>query len=606
MKNKREDHELRLRKFSAMAFRTLEAPLEEGGLNSPSLTTRKHATDLKFLSDLITGDQRTPWKQWTWMDLKMASFTSRAGTYDGLNPLLQLAYTKPSLLQDRVSQAFQTARKVGIDLACATPSLQARMQALVLNHPALPRPSSQRFLKILKLHKIGVHKVLHLYTPPPVRGTGLGKTLSALREAVESSSWSPLKNYRSSPRNDSVNIWPAMTGPLGCVRAFTAPCSIVAGRMVWDAYKASRVRLPREDYVPITRTSSCPQEAIIYSQDIHVWTDGSVEKNGQSDCTAGSAWISDMRFSDKVSLTGAVLSNNVAEVAAVVLCLLAWWNAHVVLHTDSTYVLGLLKGGLLAMERDGWGEAPRHMSRGPPTPLLQLLLYLLRDRTGRLSFLKAKAHGDDIMNNMADALADEGRKSGRVFDISAIQIPAGWVDISPVLCHQPLDYLTRLSVRATVRAPAATLKFEVFSDRWTVTIGHMFGVVLDPGSHIGKVWNLAIPEGLKEVLWKEMNGAQVLGHRYYGTGLAKSDMGRLCACEEEMSLQHVLLGCSAYRLQQLLDVRTDALRRVSPADAFKTLHPDEWGYSPWYPLLAMGALEESVLPIQKGRKALLG
>ena len=26
-----------------------------------------------------------------------------------------------------------------------------------------------------------------------------------------------------------------------------------------------------------------------------------------------------------------------------------------------------------------------------------------------------------------------------------------------------------------------------------------------------------IPEGMKEVLWKEMNGAQVLGHRYYGT-----------------------------------------------------------------------------------------
>jgi len=110
-------------KFSAMAFKTLEAPLAEGGLNSPSLATRKLAVDLKFLSDLVTGDQRVPWKQWTWMDLKMASFTSRAGTYDGLNPLLQMAYTKPTLLQDRVSQAFLTARKVGLDLACATPSM---------------------------------------------------------------------------------------------------------------------------------------------------------------------------------------------------------------------------------------------------------------------------------------------------------------------------------------------------------------------------------------------------------------------------------------------------------------------------------------------------
>ena len=155
-------------KFSAMAFRTLEAPLEEGGLKSPSLTTRKYATDLKFLSDLITGDQQVPWKVWTWMDLKMASFTSRAGTYDGLNPFIQQAYTKPSLLQDRVSQAFLTTRRFGVDLACATPSLRARMQAPVLNHPALPRPSSQRFLKILGLREIGVSRVIHLYAPPPM------------------------------------------------------------------------------------------------------------------------------------------------------------------------------------------------------------------------------------------------------------------------------------------------------------------------------------------------------------------------------------------------------------------------------------------------------
>ena len=155
-------------KFSAMAYNTLEAPLTEGGLNSPSLLTRKYAVDLKFLGDLVTGDQRVPWKQWTWMDLKMASCTSRAGTYSGLNPFLQQAYTKPSLLQDRVSQAFLTARKFGVDLACAVPSLKARMGAHILNHPATQRPSSQRFLKLLKLDQKGVKKVVHLYAPPPM------------------------------------------------------------------------------------------------------------------------------------------------------------------------------------------------------------------------------------------------------------------------------------------------------------------------------------------------------------------------------------------------------------------------------------------------------
>ena len=592
-------------KFSAMAYRTLEAPLAEGGMNSPSLITRKYAADLKFLSDLVTGNQRVPWKQWTWMDLKLASFTSRAGTYSGLNPFIQQAYTKPSLLQGRVSQAFLTARRFGLNMECATPSLEARMRAPLLNHPALPRPSSHRFLKVLKLGGIRVTKVVHLYAPPRTKGTGLGKTLSALKNDVEGSTWSPLANYGSGPRSNHINIWPKMSGPLGCVRVFTAPRSIIAGRKVRDAYKASRVRRPMEEYTAAKRLHTRPLDAIVYERDVHIWTDGSADQNGRDGCTAGSAWASDLQLSDKVSLSGSTLSNNVAEVAAVVLCLQAWRNAHIVIHTDSTYVLSLVKGGLLAMERDGWGDAPRQMSRGPPTRLLRFLLYLLRDRTGRLDFVKAKAHSNDAMNNLADMLANEGRMTGRVFDVGNIEVPDGWVDTSPVLCHQPLDYLTKLTVRATVRAPSGTIKFEAFSDRWVVTIGHMFDIVLDPGSHIGKVWQLTIPEGLKEVLWKEMNGAQVIGHRYHGTGQAKSDMGRFCACDEEMSLRHILLGCDAYKLQPLLDALTDALRKVSPHNSFKTLHPDEWGYSPWYPLLALKEIEESALPIAKGRKALL-
>jgi len=74
--------------FSAMSYEMLETPLVEGGLNNPSLTTRKYAADLKFLSDLVSGDQSVPWKKWTWMDLKMASASSQAGTYGGMNPFL--------------------------------------------------------------------------------------------------------------------------------------------------------------------------------------------------------------------------------------------------------------------------------------------------------------------------------------------------------------------------------------------------------------------------------------------------------------------------------------------------------------------------------------
>jgi len=138
-----------------------------------------------------------------------------------------------------------------------------------------------------------------------------------------------------------------------------------------------------------------------------------------------------------------------------------------------------------------------------------------------------------------------------------------------------------------------------------VTLGFMFGVVLDPGNHIGKVWSLTIPEGMKEVLWKEMNGAQVLGHRYYGQGHARSDMGRFCLCGSELGLGHVLLGCDAYRLQPLMTSLLTILGALHPISAFKTLSPDAWGTSPWYPLLALKELEEMAYPIVKGRKKIL-
>ena len=177
--------------------------------------------------------------------------------------------------------------------------------------------------------------------------------------------------------------------------------------------------------------------------------------------------------------------------------------------------------------------------------------------------------------------------------------------MAPVLCHQPLDYLTKLVVRSRIQAPTKTNKFGRFSDRWTVMIGILFDRVLDPGNHVKKVWTITVPEGLREVLWKEMNSALVLGHRYYGTKSRKSDMGRVCLCGQEMSLRHILLGCIKYDLWLLFTVLEDALLVISPKSAFRTLHPDEWGLSPWYPILALQAIEENALPIFKGRKKML-
>jgi len=54
-----------------------------------------------------------------------------------------------------------------------------------------------------------------------------------------------------------------------------------------------------------------------------------------------------------------------------------------------------------------------------------------------------------------------------------------------------------------------------------------------------------------------------------------------------------------------MDVLKEVLGSFSPQQSFKMLHPDEWGTSPWYPLLALKELEEATFPIVKGRKAIL-
>jgi len=589
--------------MSSMAYQTLEAPVEEGGINCPSLTTRQEVCDLRFLSELISGSQKVPWKRWVWEDIKLASFTCVTSKESGLNPFMQRAHVKPSLLQDRVRQAFLTARRVGLDLSCAAPSQAARDKALARYHPAIPSIASRssRGLSALGVRTVGDvfnadTSLQHLVSYRPV--------LNLLRRKFLSTAWDPTRAVCMIAPDRSTKVWPAMTNTLGCVRVFT-PNSLLTTAVQVRAAMSALARMEIHDdkaaflasysgqlsTTPYTRTIA-PEvrdgSGILHAEDVHIWTDGSALNNGLESCSAGAAWTSDLTFHDEVSLSGIQLSNNVAEVAAIVLCLQAWRNAHIVIHTDSAFVLGLVGGGLLAMERDGWGDAPRHFSRGVPTALLQFLLYLLRDRSGRLAFQKAKAHADDVNNNLADSLANEGRLHGRVMDLGSLEAPAGWVDRSPVLAHQPLDFLTKLVVRHRVPAPSSTLRFTRFSDRWTVTMWNLFGDVLDPGRYIANVWKLNVPPKLQETLWKEMNGALTLGHRYHG----RSELGRRCKCGAEMSLDHVLVGCVRYRLDNLQAVLLERLRKVSPLLPARSLRPDEWGHSPWYPLLALRRLEQ--------------
>jgi len=296
-----------------------------------------------------------------------------------------------------------------------------------------------------------------------------------------------------------------------------------------------------------------------------------------------------------VSLVGIPLTNNIAEVAAVALCLSAWRGYNVVVHTDSAYVLGLMRGGLLAMERDGWGDFPRVGQSASSLLLFKHILFLLRSHAGSVEFFKAKAHKDDVWNNRADSLANEGRVSGRPYDLWALGTPDGWVDHQPVLAHQPLSYLTDLIVRESVMPPLSSWKSSPFCDRWVVSMARIFEIYLDVDTYVPAVWTINVPVGFRETLWREMNGAQAIGHQYKG----KCDLLRTCPCGVELSLDHILLGCVRYNLSALEQVMHDRLREISPRLYHKSLHPDSWKPSPWYPLLALKRVEQGSVKLSK-------
>ena len=124
---------------SCMAYLQLEAPLALGGVNCPSLLTKKRAYDLKFLGDLISGDSNIPWKKWTMRMLLDSTSRDASGSGPRLHPFLQLSHTGVSSLHERVRAAFSTARFVGIDIDCCFPSRAARLDMPWYMHPAVPR-----------------------------------------------------------------------------------------------------------------------------------------------------------------------------------------------------------------------------------------------------------------------------------------------------------------------------------------------------------------------------------------------------------------------------------------------------------------------------------
>ena len=276
------------------------------------------------------------------------------------------------------------------------------------------------------------------------------------------------------------------------------------------------------------------------------------------------------------------------------MALKSWHNHDIHVHTDSTFVLHLMDGGLLAMERDGWPNLPWLHAIAPTisyATLFQHLLFLLRAHGAHLEFSKVKAHDDCDGNNRADRLANTGRTDGRVLDLSKLYTPPNWVNTSPVLNNAALSSLTALVIRHTIHPPIFSTKAGLQIVHWKATIRRRYGLVVEPVCYIPKLWTLHILAQLKETIWKHIFGALPLGHRCH----AISDLGRFCRCGAEMSLDHIWASCPEYDLSPLLDATNIHLSALTPGIYIKHTDLDGSLYQ-WFALLSLSRLDRALIP----------
>ena len=226
---------------------------------------------------------------------------------------------------------------------------------------------------------------------------------------------------------------------------------------------------------------------------------------------------------------------------------------------------------------------------GTLTPLFQALLYALRSHSGRLKFSWTRAHANDAMNNTVDLLAKAAAAPGSdappllVTDVFA---PPGWVDSGPVLNNQSLAFITD-SVVASLPAPFSSPKFLPFFSSWTSWMMRFFHISLDPVSHIPNIWQIHIPVGLRELLYKHVSSSLPIGRTWHG----KLTLGQFCRCGSELSLDHLWSSCPSYDLRPL---------QLTLYSHFISLHngpglsAKPWSWSPlfsWYPLIAFRSLD---------------
>ena len=622
--------------------------------------------------------------------------SAKPGAFPGpFNPLLQSCHCRYTLLEPRVRAAWASIRSLRYDIRCAFPSQAAVLDMPSVLHPSRRTyhlsklkclvstglttvgrlaDSKQLLSALSKRPKPTRRFITHssdescpssdseTFTParrpgrpqssvvklrsrlkgvralPPGLDTDIMLAAPMVRNILRDlndSRWSLTTHRPTNHMSGSrVRIWPNMTNALGCARLLTGSHSLLAHSKLirgWAPEKLSAYPKYFSPYLPHTPASHDDLDPVC-ADPVRIWTDGSAFDNGIDSCVCGAAWVSSHGASGHARVIDSPSSNNIAETVAITMALLSWRHSDLLIHTDSKYVLGLVNGGLLSMERDGWPD--ESFSLCPPRPpsapsrdlcdpfvsstlLHRYLLYLLRSHDGYVQFKWVKAHAGDALNSQADSLAKEAALSSRhFFSVASISIPPNWVDAGPVLNHQSLAFLTDSIVLATVPRPLLDDKSSDTRSRWCDWASGFSSCWLDAAHHLPNIWKINIPTQLRELLWKEINSSLPLGHSW----ASKVRLGDACPCNgspvnyihvwvhprceytngqraircrcgSSLSLSHIWKGCRSYDMSPFRDLLENKLRSLVYLSA-PTTTPDKWmGGDMWFPLIALRSLE---------------
>ena len=316
--------------------------------------------------------------------------------------------------------------------------------------------------------------------PTASQRLSLRRRAASILSALRNCDWSPDSHYPGlQSLCGDIRIWPKMSGAYGCARILTQSPSILSAQSGIDRVRHNPREVPPV-FAPLLRPPPAPVQAApahYLSPVVTVWTDGSAIDNGLESCVAGASWFSDSGIFAYAQVVGLMVSNNIAEVSAIIIALQAWQTSHLHIYTDSTFVLGLVRGGLLAMEQDGWPDLPmfKFATPGSLRVLFQNFLGLLHRHNSLLKFSWVKGHSGVYGNERTDKAAALGIKFPHFrFSVTESLLDPGWVNSAPVLNHQPLSHLTYLIVRDSVPPPLLGPKFAAFRLEWLTYFHEVF------------------------------------------------------------------------------------------------------------------------------------